>query len=77
MNLKTVEVEIDHGRVIPLEGETLPAHGRALLTILSSSATTYPRPSLRDLKPTSVGGALREYPDPDGDILGEMISNRS
>ncbi len=31
-----MEVEIDHGRVIPREEDTLPEHGRALLTILDT-----------------------------------------
>jgi len=72
-----VEVEINHGRVIPLEKETLPEHGRALLTILNSPAASSLRPSLRDFKPSSIGNVLREYPDSEDDNLGEMISDRS
>jgi hypothetical protein len=33
----TMEVEIDHGRIIPKEPEKLPANGKALLTVLESS----------------------------------------
>lgn len=71
-----MEVEIDHGRVIPLEEESLPEHGRALLTILNSSEPSPLRPSLRDFKPSSVGDVLLEYPDSEDDHLGEMISDR-
>ncbi len=34
MSYLTVEVEIDHGRVIPREREKLPEKGNGLLTIL-------------------------------------------
>ena len=77
MSLKTLEVEIDHGRVIPIEEDTLPEHGRALLTILSSSDATSRRPSLRDFKPSSIGEVLRKYPDSTDYILSEMLSDHS
>jgi antitoxin (DNA-binding transcriptional repressor) of toxin-antitoxin stability system len=32
-----------------------------------------PRPSLRDLKPQSVGAILRPFPSNADDILGEML----
>jgi len=35
MSYKTVEVELENGRVRPSGAETLPAHAHALLTILS------------------------------------------
>ncbi|MSU56602.1 MAG: hypothetical protein EXS35_00200 [Pedosphaera sp.] len=41
MSYVTVEVEIDHGRVVPKEPEKLPEKGSGLLTILPPSA---PRP---------------------------------
>lgn len=31
------------------------------------------RPSLRDIRPSSVGELLRPFPSPDDDILGEML----
>ncbi len=34
MSYVTVEVEIDHGRIVPREPETLPEKGNGLLTIL-------------------------------------------
>ncbi|HEY3897077.1 MAG TPA: hypothetical protein VGM54_00585 [Chthoniobacter sp.] len=38
MALVTVEVEIEHGRVIPLGPEPLPEKGRGLLTLLPEGA---------------------------------------
>lgn len=39
MSLVTFEVALDHGRVIPTDGETLPLHGKALLTLLPQGFT--------------------------------------
>ncbi len=33
-----------------------------------------PQPSLRDLKPQSVGTVLRPFPSPEDDVLGEMLA---
>lgn len=41
MNLLTVEVELDQGRVTPKGGGTLPVHADALLTLLP------PKPSAK------------------------------
>ncbi|MBM3861807.1 MAG: hypothetical protein FJ395_19460 [Verrucomicrobia bacterium] len=38
MSLLTLEVEIQHGRVVPREPDKVPESGRGLLTILPSSA---------------------------------------
>ena len=57
-------------RNLPQEGEfviTLENRPVARLTL------AVPRPSLRDLKPTSVGAVLRPYPAPGDDLLGEML----
>ncbi|HTR41713.1 MAG TPA: hypothetical protein VMH87_08870 [Pseudomonadales bacterium] len=40
MSYKTVEVELEDGRVRPSGSETLPAKAHALLTILASPAKT-------------------------------------
>ena len=40
MSYKTVEVELENGRVRPSGAETLPAQAHALLTILSSEKAT-------------------------------------
>ena len=38
MSYVTVEVEIDHGHIVPREPEKLPDQGRGLLTILQPAA---------------------------------------
>lgn len=49
MSYKTLEVELENGRVHPSGAETLPAKARALLTILTASAPDAgPRGSLAD-----------------------------
>lgn len=35
MTYRTVEVEIDHGKIMPKDPESLPQTGKGLLTILS------------------------------------------
>lgn len=40
MSYKTVEVELENGRVRPSGSETLPAKARALLTLLDSVTLT-------------------------------------
>jgi hypothetical protein len=37
MSLVTIEVEIDHGKVTPVEPQLLPDRGRGLLTVLTSA----------------------------------------
>jgi hypothetical protein len=37
MSYLTLEVEIDHGRIIPSEPKRLPENGKGLLTILPSN----------------------------------------
>ena len=51
MSYKTVEVELENGRVRPSGAETLPDKAHALLTILAATAT---------LKPESEDGALAD-----------------
>jgi len=43
MNLLTVEVEIDHGRLTAKEPHLLPEKGRGLLTVLASECGAEPR----------------------------------
>ena len=38
MSYLTVEVEIDHGRIVPREPEKLPEKGSGLLTILQAAS---------------------------------------
>ncbi len=42
MSQITVEVEIDHGRIIPLQPELLPTAGRGVLTIETAPGPTLP-----------------------------------
>jgi hypothetical protein len=40
MSYLTLEVEIDHGRIVPAEPEKLPEKARGLLTVLESAENT-------------------------------------
>ena len=44
MSYRTVEVEIDHGQVLPTGAESLPAQASGLLTILTLKPQSQPRP---------------------------------
>lgn len=48
MSLVTLEVEIDHGRVISRGPEPLPEKGHGLLTLLPEPATISHRASVSD-----------------------------
>ena len=48
MSFVTLEVEIDHGRVIPRGPEPLPEKGKGLLTLLPDSASIPHRGSVSD-----------------------------
>lgn len=54
MSYKTVEVELENGRVHPSGSETLPEKAHALLTILS------PQPAKSEGRARSLGKAMRE-----------------
>jgi hypothetical protein len=70
MSYLTVEVEIDHGRIIPREPEKLPAKGSALLTILRTD-TSEPMPG----EPRPFGLAKGEFvvPEDFNDPLPEEV----
>jgi len=36
MSMVTIEVQIDHGKVTPVEPQLLPKHGRGLLAVLTA-----------------------------------------
>ena len=44
MSYRTLEVEIDHGRVLPKGAEALPEKASGLLTILNPPPLSQPRP---------------------------------
>ena len=48
MSLVTLEVEIDHGRIIPRGSEPLPERGTGLLTLLPETAGISSRASISD-----------------------------
>jgi len=66
MSFVTLEVEIDHGRVIPRGSEILPEKGLGLLTLLPSSAGN-PKPgSVSDFIEKWAGAfSLHESPGDD------------
>jgi hypothetical protein len=56
MSYRTLEVEIDHGRVSPKGTEALPEKASGLLTILNPPPLSQPRP---------MGLAKGQFPVPD------------
>jgi len=60
-------------RDLAREGELVITDADKPVAKLSSLT---PRPSLRDLKPQSVGAILQPYPSPADDLLGEMLGGR-
>ena len=42
MSIVTIQVEIDHGKVTPVEPQLLPETGRGVLTILSAAPASRP-----------------------------------
>ena len=56
MSYTTLEVEIEHGRIVAKEPQMLPEKGSGFLTILIPSASAMPRP---------IGLAKGEFTVPD------------
>ncbi len=56
MSYTTLEVEIEHGRIVPKEPQKLPDKGSGLLTILTPHTPAAPRP---------IGLAKGEFTVPD------------
>ena len=66
MSYKTLEVELENGRVRPSGSETLPAKARALLTILGppgSIPSEFPNASVGELTSDLAGIGRGEYTD--------------
>lgn len=66
MSYKTVEVELENGRVSPSGTESLPAKARALLTILNSTLPEQEEvegPSIAELAADLAGVGAGEYSD--------------
>lgn len=66
MSYRTVEVEIDHGRVSAKSGETLPEKAAGLLTIL-------PAPVLSASRPIGLAKGQFTVPDDFNDPLPEDV----
>jgi hypothetical protein len=63
MSLVTLEVEIDHGRVILRSSEPLPEKAKGLLTLLPDSADSPHRGSVSDFIEKWAGSfSLPEFP---------------
>ncbi len=60
MSYTTLEVDIEHGRIVPKEPEMLPMKGSGLLTILNRPLNT---PALAAPRP--IGMARGEFTVPD------------
>ena len=67
MSYLTVEVEIDHGHVLPKGTETLPEKASGLLTIL-------PPPPLAQLRPSGLAKGQFTVPDDFNSPLPEDVS---
>jgi hypothetical protein len=50
MSYVTLEVEIDHGRIVPREPSKLPVKGKGLLTVLESAPEPAPVEKLTPLE---------------------------
>jgi prevent-host-death family protein len=60
-------------RQLAQEGEVLITDADRPVARLTPAS---PRPSLRELKPASVGAVLRPFPSTDDDLLGEMLDGQ-
>jgi hypothetical protein len=58
MSYLTVEVEIDHGRVVPAEPEKLPQKGKGLLTVLEASEVAA---DIQKMTPLEAFHALQKH----------------
>ena len=57
MSYLTVEVEIDHGRIVPREPAKLPVKGKGLLTVLEPNAGA---PELESMSQLEAFHALQQ-----------------
>jgi hypothetical protein len=57
MSYLTVEVDIDHGRIVPTEPAKLPEKGKGLLTVLGSEQSL---PEAQKMSPLEAFRALQK-----------------
>jgi hypothetical protein len=69
----TVEVEIDHGRIVAREPEKLPERGRGLLTITSTAETTTEKRSGKRVQLPLIRGDGRRMINPNSDQLDDSL----
>lgn len=83
--MATVTLEEAQRRLGELVGELASGNEFVIVAEGKPVATLSPPPvrpsirdriSIRDIQPVSAGAPLRPYPDPDDDILGEMLEER-
>jgi hypothetical protein len=65
MSYVTVEVEIDHGRIVPREPAKLPNRGKGFLTILSTNLPAAGLIATPQKEPRAIGLARGEFTVPD------------
>ncbi|HMJ89216.1 MAG TPA: hypothetical protein VK530_05345 [Candidatus Acidoferrum sp.] len=64
---------------LPVAGAINITDAGKVVATLSAGPVSSPdakRHSALDIKPASVGGFLKAFPDSDDDILGEMLDNK-
>ncbi len=63
MNPTTIEVKIDHGRIIPEGDATLPEVGRGILTLLPGKDPAAPRSSIDEFLAIWTGAFVAPGPE--------------
>jgi hypothetical protein len=69
MSYLTLEVEIDHGKVVPKEPERLPATGSGLLTIFQNESNGQPQ-----IAPLQALEALQKHLQLDANKAAEWMA---
>jgi hypothetical protein len=75
VSYRTLEVEIDHGRVSPKGAEALPVKGSGLLTILNPDDFNASLPARSELA-RQLMGAGRHLLHPGTDPIGDLVRER-
>jgi hypothetical protein len=77
MSLVTIEVEIDHGRIIPRGSEALPEKGTGLLTLLPASTAAPVRSSVSDFIGKWAGVFSLPEPSPDDARFAYLVGKHA
>jgi hypothetical protein len=73
MGYVTVEVEIDHGRIVAHEPEKLPAVAKGILTILPPVSTERPQPERQRVKFPIIEGDGKHLINPTREELDASL----